>query len=139
MAVSDENRAKAERVFARMREGLSLRKACVAEGVHRARVHEWADADPEIADHYARARTELQDAIAEEIIDIADEEPGMTATGGTDSGAVAHQRLRVDARKWLLSKLAPKRYGERVELAGDPDAPIKTHLTVEFVKPGGSG
>jgi hypothetical protein len=135
VAVSDENRARAELVFARMREGLSLRKACVAEGVVRPTLLLWVAEDEWLADQYARARTELQDAIAEEIIAIADEDPGTTPVGGTDSGAVQHQRLRVDARKWLLSKLAPKRYGDRLEVAGDPDAPMRTHLSVEFVKP----
>lgn len=34
------------------------------------------------------------------------------------------RRVRVDARKWYLSKLAPKRYGDRLELAGDKEAPL---------------
>jgi hypothetical protein len=37
---------------------------------------------------------------------------------------VQRARLQVDTRKWLLSKLAPKKYGERLELTGDPDRPL---------------
>jgi hypothetical protein len=36
--------------------------------------------------------------------------------GRVDSAAVQHQRLRVDSRKWLLSKIVPKIYGDRVAL-----------------------
>jgi hypothetical protein len=135
VAVSEENRARAALVFARMREGLSLRRACAAEGWDHAALLKLLPEDEDLAHQYARAREDCQDAIAEEIIAIADEDPGTTPVGGTDSGAVQHQRLRVDARKWLLSKLAPKRYGDRLEVAGDPDAPMRTHLSVEFVKP----
>jgi hypothetical protein len=55
---------------------------------------------------------------------IADEPVGNTDSGATDSGAVAKQRLQVDTRKWMLSKLAPRKYGDRLELAGDPKNPI---------------
>ena len=52
--------------------------------------------------------------MADEVIAIADEIPGMLDNGATDSGGVAHQRLRFDARRWYLSKLAPKRYGDKL-------------------------
>jgi len=46
-------------------------------------------------------------------------------------------RLRVDSRKWLASKLAPKKYGEKVsaELSGPDGGPIQETLTVEYVRP----
>lgn len=55
---------------------------------------------------YARARDIGLDVIADEILDIADDADNDWQ----------RDRLRVDARKWYLSKLAPKRYGERVEV-----------------------
>lgn len=64
------------------------------------------------------------DRIAQEAIEIADEPVPMTEKGGLDSAAVQKQRLQVDTRKWLLSKLAPKKYGEKLELSGDPAAPL---------------
>jgi hypothetical protein len=30
----------------------------------------------------------------------------------------------VDARKWLLSKLLPRTYGDKITVGGDPNAPI---------------
>ena len=37
---------------------------------------------------------------------------------------IQRSRVRIDARKWLLSKLAPKKYGDKLEFAGDPNNPI---------------
>jgi len=37
---------------------------------------------------------------------------------GTDAGQVARDRLKVDTRKWLLSKALPKIYGDKLELGG---------------------
>ena len=60
--------------------------------------------------NYARARALRMERWADEIIELADEPvpPG-------DNAAVQRARLRVDTRKWLMSKLAPRKYGDRVE------------------------
>ncbi len=42
---------------------------------------------------------------------------------------VDRARLQVDARKWLLSKMAPKKYGDRLELAGDKENPLELNVT----------
>ena len=65
-------------------------------------------------EQYTHAREIQFEHMAEDIMDISDELPSMTAEGKYDSAAVQHQRLRVDSRKWLLSKLAPKKYGDKV-------------------------
>ena len=59
---------------------------------------------------YTRAREARADIIADEIIQIADN------CKGEDNVAVQRDRLKVDTRKWLLSKLMPKRYGDRIEV-----------------------
>jgi len=51
--------------------------------------------------------------------------------------AVARSRLRIDARKWLASKLAPKKYGDKIDatLSGPDGGPIKTENTiVEYIR-----
>jgi hypothetical protein len=63
---------------------------------------------------YARAKEESADHLAEEIMEIADE-----AMNALTSEQVQAARLRVDARKWIASKLKPKKYGERIEHAGE--------------------
>jgi len=56
----------------------------------------------------ARAREERGDLLAKEILEIADA-PCENAV------EVQHARNRIDTRKWLASKLAPRKYGDRVE------------------------
>lgn len=88
----------------------------------------WCEQDPALAERYARAREDLIERIAQQTIEIADAPVGTTDRGGMDSAAVQKQRLQVDTRKWLLSKLAPKRYGEKLELSGDPAAPLVSRI-----------
>jgi hypothetical protein len=61
---------------------------------------------------------------------------GSTDSGATDSGAVQKQRLQVDTRKWLLSKLAPKKWGDKLELSSDPENPLFEKLERVVVKNG---
>lgn len=127
---------KAQAVLDEMRKGHSMRAACVAVGVPNSTFLGWVESSPELAEQYARARDSMIDAIADDTMNIADEMPLMhPETGAIDSAAVAHQRLRVDTRRWLLSKLAPKKYGDRVEVAGDPDAPMIHRIVRTIVDP----
>jgi hypothetical protein len=66
---------------------------------------------PEFVEQYTRAREIQAEYFADEICDIFDNPPDVT------SDHVQHARLRMDARKWLMSKMLPKKYGDRVELA----------------------
>jgi hypothetical protein len=68
---------------------------------------------------YARAREAQADCWASEIVDLADETLA-------DANHVAKARLQIDARKWVASKLMPRKYGDRVsaELTGANGGPI---------------
>lgn len=85
-------------------------------------VYRWLDADAAFREQYARAKNEGLDAMADELIAIADESEARAVYQGEevvvvmDSAAIARNRLRFDARRWYLSKLAPKRYGDRMEV-----------------------
>lgn len=105
-------------------EGKSLRTICEAPGMpNRATVFRWlADEKYQVfRDQYARAREAQADLLAEEILEIADDGRNDTYVDEegkqrTDHEAVARSRLRVDARKWLASKMAPKKYGDKVDV-----------------------
>lgn len=94
-------------------------------GVSWATLIKYIDDDSGRTEQYARARESQADKMAEDILQIADDgkndtyidEDGNTRT---DQDVVARSRLRIDARKWLASKMAPKKYGERLqtELSG---------------------
>jgi len=115
-------------------KGKSAFAACKAVGLPQSTFNLWVDQDKELAEKYARAREDLIEKLAEETLQIADEPVGSTESGSTDSGAVKKQKLQVDTRKWLLSKLAPRKYGEKIQLAGDKENPIEIKSTIDTTK-----
>jgi hypothetical protein len=87
------------------------------------------DVAAKFASDYARAREIGYQKMAEEVIEISDEEV-IGPDGYIDNGAVQRARLRAESRKWLLSKMLPKQFGDKVtqEITGDPDAPLVTRI-----------
>lgn len=125
--------AKMQEVFRLMGEGMSSRQACDQAGINWHVFLKELDDRPELNHQYAKARESMMEKIASDIMRISDEPAPITPAGATDSGAVAQKRLQVDTRKWLLSKLAPKKYGDRLEVAGDASSPLQAAVTVSFV------
>ena len=110
---------------------------------NKSTVFRWLESDPSFATKYAYAREAQADVMVDEIAAIADEEVTMVKrskhTHGAspdddtpendievvfDQTAVARNRLRIDARKWLAEKLRPKKYGPKLELSGDAENPL---------------
>jgi len=119
-------------------EGMSLRQILKADttGVLPAQstVYDWLLRQPAFAEQYARAREEQADTNADEILEIADEmPPKFTDDKGRvylDQTYILWQKQRIEARKWTAMKLKPKKYGDKLALGGDADAPpIKTEET----------
>jgi hypothetical protein len=80
----------------------------------------WLSLYPELYELFLQAKSDAADYLAEEIILIADE-----PVKGMDQ--VSRNKLRVDTRKWIASKLKPKKYGERQQL----DVTIEEKLSDE--------
>jgi hypothetical protein len=97
-------------------KGLSLRKACIQTGLDPARFLRAVDADPDLSKQYERARAALIDKMADEILELADAPVPVLDNGSTDNALVRQRQLQVDTRKWFLSKLAPKVYGDRLDV-----------------------
>ena len=106
-------------ICARLAEGEPLSRMCKEDGMPSIMsVYRWLDAHPEFREKYARARADQADTLADEIVEIADER--------TSPEMINQQRLRVDARKWVASKLKPKKYGDSLAVGGhDELAPLK--------------
>lgn len=111
-----------QRVFNALAAGRSLRSVCAEKGMPTpAAVIDWCVRDPEFSDRYARARQSGLDAMAEEAVSIADDGLNDTYLDGdgnrrVDNDVVQRSRLRIETRKWFLSKLAPGKYGDRQEI-----------------------
>lgn len=100
----------------------SLRDIARRLGVTTSSIMQWIDADPERRARYMLAREEQAEALASEIVQIADEVVPMNALGIMDSAAVQDKRVRMEARKWVAAKLKPKSYGEKIDVTsgGNP-------------------
>ena len=87
------------------------------------------------ASKYARARSIGYERLADEIIGIGD--APIMFNGVPDNALVQQARLRSDNRKWYLSKVLPKRFGDRVEatVIGDPNQPLLTRIELVAVPP----
>lgn len=121
----------ADMICERLSDGESLRTICLSDDMpNRSTVFRWLadESRKEFRDQYARAREAQADFLADEILEIADDAShdtliktnpdGSDARETANSEWINRSRLRVDARKWLASKLAPKKYGDKVELSG---------------------
>ena len=112
-------------ILERIVEGRSLRSICGDKDIPitPAAVRKAAAKDEEFGTQYARARDLGLDAMLDEILEIADDSSGDWVQVKNKDGSVEwkfnhenvqRSRLRCDARKWYLSKLAPKKYGDRI-------------------------
>ena len=120
MAYSAEERERLLiAVFTRMKAGQSLMQACAAENVPESTIRLWADKDDDTSAEYARARGALIDSHVNDLLGIADTEPDA-----------ARARVQIDTRKWIMSKLMPKRFGERVtnENVGPDGGPMQFQM-----------
>lgn len=120
----------ADKVLDGLSQGKSLRAVCKADGMpHASTILNWCEDCPEFGQQYARVRARSYQLLAEEILEISDESSADSYVDDngnerTNSEVVARSKLRVDSRKWMLSKMLPKVYGDKLELAGDKDNPL---------------
>mgnify|MGYP001052966149 CR=1 FL=1 len=96
----------AARICEEIASGKSLKKVCALNGMPAmSTVFLWIARHKEFSENYARAQADRVVAWSEEIVDIADNSKADTNRA----------KLRVDTRRWLMSKMDPKKYGDRQE------------------------
>ncbi len=121
----------------RLASGESLRAICRDEAFPaESTVRGWVVDDYNgFSAQYARARDIGLEVMADEILEISDDgsndwmerfdKDGESNGWKLNGEAVLRSRLRVDSRKWLLSKMAPKKYGDRLQHTGEGGGPIR--------------
>jgi hypothetical protein len=103
---SSYNEGVAKFICDAIADGEALHVICKLRGAPSMQtVYRWIENYPEFRDSYARAREIQQDRAVDEIIEIADNDLDPQRA-----------RNRIDARKWRAAKLAPKKYGERLDM-----------------------
>ena len=131
MRISEKDRSTtAAQVLESIRRGDSLRAACREAGIGASTFLDWVGDDKELAEQYVRARETGADAEFERLLEMADAEPERTERG-VDSGWVQWQRMRVDTMKWALSKKAPRKYGERLDLKHSGNVGLQINIAVD--------
>ena len=119
-------KAVVEEICSRIAGGESLRAICRDEHLpDRITVLRWALFDESFRNRYVQAREMQAESMADELLEISDD--GMNdwmerrnadgeCVGYTLNGeAVQRSKLRVDTRKWIASRLLPKKYGDRIQ------------------------
>jgi hypothetical protein len=116
-------------ICARLAEGQPLVKICGGDDMPAtSTVYRWLNTHEDFRRLYTMAREDQADTIADEILKIADDTTGDTVVdedgkATTNWENVQRSKLRVDARKWLASKLKAKKYGDKVQVGGAEDLP----------------
>ena len=108
---TDEVTEIQEKVITEIQTGRSLRQVCGDEGMPNFRtVQRWIVSDGQFAVRYARART----AQADTLFDRMEAVEEAVSAGTMDSHAA---RVVLDSMRWRASKLAPKIYGDRLDVS----------------------
>lgn len=144
----------ADEILEQLADGHSLRDICDRDGMpSRGAVQHWVINDHDgFASRYARAREAALGLMQDDLLAISDDGRNDTVADKdgnerTNVDVVQRSRLRVDTRKWLLSKLMPKQYGDRVDLnhGGEiainqqPDEAVETRLKALLAQASGAG
>lgn len=106
------------RICRMVASGMLLKTAVKREGVRRETFWRWLDADADLRRRFERARVAQAHALAEQAISIAD-------APVRDHADAVRARTRVDVRKWFVSKLAPKIYGERLQVEQEQHSVVR--------------
>ena len=132
----------AAEICERLSDGEPLRQICRDEHMPAwTSIYAWAAADKELSERIAQARKQGYDAIAEDLLMIADtpligEEETSSNSGLTITrkDMLGHRKLQIETRLKLLSKWDPSKYGDRQIVAGDADNPLTVTPEASFFK-----
>ena len=115
----------ADDICSLLASGESLNSICKRKGFpSRNTVYRWLREYKDFRDNYARATDDRAESIFEEMLEIADGAEAETAS-------IAKARLQIDARKWILGKMNPKKYSDKqqVEHTGPNGGAINVTIT----------
>lgn len=116
---SDYTQELADRICHELALGHSMRTVCKEEDMPvMSTVFKWLREYKGFSEQYARAKEESTDAMNEDLLDLGDEAVRLAQdVDPKASGAVVQGvKLKADNLKWVMSKMKPKKYGDKVDL-----------------------
>jgi hypothetical protein len=112
----------AAKICAGLSEGKSLRTVCLDEGMPAlSTIFLWFREYPEFSEQYVTSKNESADARLEQLDDLGDEAIALAQSVDpkASSAVVQAVKLKADNIKWTMSKLKPKKYGDKLDLTSD--------------------
>lgn len=97
---------QADAILEEIRQGAGLQRAAKKHGTTDTTFNRHVERDADLALRYARAREAQAELFADEVVEIADNQ-AITPDA---------RRVMLDARKWAAGKIAPKKYGDKVDV-----------------------
>ena len=129
----------AEKICERIAQGNSMRKVCRDDDMPAiSSVFSWFRVHPEFAEQYARACSERSEAHHEGLMDLGDEalELAQYVDPKASNAVVQAVKLKADNLKWSMSKMQPKKYGEKLDVtSGGKPIPILGGTSVHEIQP----
>lgn len=139
MAYTEENKETTFNLICEeLEKGYSLRSILRRENMPSSRTFfKWVDESEEKVKQYERSVELRSEFLFDEIIEIADkqsEDVGEDADGNKviNHNIVQRNRLQIDARKWALSKMLPKKYGDKTDITSGGEK-INTPPAIVFI------
>lgn len=124
-APSSYTQELADEICNRIAKGETLRTIILDEHMpDRVTIYRWLEVNEDFRNQYAHARLQQADNYFEQVIDEA-----------FTSHDAQIGRLRMDALKWVASKMQPKKYGDKLEIEAKGDSAISIQFAIPERKP----
>lgn len=139
-------------ICAGIASGMSVEEICEnADMPGTTTVFEWLASTTAFAASYARAREQQMDVWAEQIVQIADDARNDYMERQMQNGRIERvldpeninrSKLRIETRKWIMGRLAAKRYGDKIEIEQTvtietvPDAELQARVMARMERLG---
>lgn len=95
-----------------------LTTICKKLKVKNSTIYRWMEDNDEFRDNYTRAREDQADFLADQMLAIADKSEGDDKAF-VGINRIHRDKLRLETRKWIASKLKPKKYGDKMDVTTD--------------------
>lgn len=126
----------ADKICEKLALGLSMRTICKEEDMPAmSSVFKWLRENKDFSEQYVLAKQEGTDAMSEDLMELGDEaiELAQTVDPKQSSAVVQAVKLKSDNLKWTMSKLKPKKYGDKLDMTTngkDLPTPILNNVSI---------
>ena len=118
----------ADKICEQIALGNSIRKVCESDDMPGlSSIFKWIRENKEFAQQYARATGERTEAQHEDLLELGDEaiKHAYKADPKAAGAVVQAVKLKADNLKWSMSKMVPKKYGDKLDMTTNgKDLPI---------------